>query len=262
MTNEDFIYHYTTHEAAFSILAEQKLRLSNLHHLNDRGEYIFTFEYLGEYIKKRIEQNDQILNLVLTELENYIEKIKHMRTSICVACFSTGKDDAAQWYRYAKRGEGVCISFKTKKLQEIMNDKHGNILPVKYGDEDLVYTELDSAIRFLESQAKEGKFLSRTMADPLPKIATFIKAKAFDSEKEFRLAMYGCGWPSYKFSFRDNSLIPYIELPITLDCVSEVILGPLASNESRAAWELNLDILHRGGRSPITVARSKTRLKN
>lgn len=53
---EDRVYHYTSVEAAKSILESENLRLCNISHTNDENEVNYGLELIDGYVKKYCEE--------------------------------------------------------------------------------------------------------------------------------------------------------------------------------------------------------------
>lgn len=207
----------------------------------------------------RENEGDPIASSVIKEIETETQQ-PFKGISICVSCFSSNQDDAAQWFRYAQQGKGVAIGFHVNGLREIMGSRHGEANYVRYGFDECL-KGLDAAVRTLEQADKNGAPISRSMEDPLPRLATFVKEPSFESEKEFRLAIYGCGYGSYFFNYRPDTLIPYVILPVRLSCIAEIILGPLATSESHYALGLFLEQIYKGKIPEIEIKRSQSGLR-
>lgn len=255
----DHVYQYTSHEAALAILRNEQLWLTNLRYLNDMKEFWWVYDQLGAYLAERAKDSDPVLKSVADRVIADSQR-RNRNISICVTCFSAEPDDASQWQRYAQEGKGVAIGFHTEGLRKALGLHHGEADEVIYGVASC-RDRLDSAIRALEAAEREGRPLAGSMTDPLPRIATFTKEPSFASEREFRVALYGCAYTTYQFRPRIDTLVPYVVLPIKRECISEIRLGPKSAIESSEAWGVALAQLYNGAQPDVRVVRSESGLR-
>lgn len=256
----DIVYHYTSHEVALSIFMNEELWLTNISYLNDRYEFWWTYTQFKNYCAKRSLENDEIFPATKAKVDRFISS-QEKGISICVACFSAKPDDAAQWHRYAIDGRGVAIGFSIEGLHLALGAKHGQADFVLYGVEECE-KNLDSAIRDLEAADQGGQQLAGTSIDPLPRVATFTKEPSFTPEEEYRLALYGVFYGNYKFRPSANSLVPYVPLRCSRECIADIKMGPNASRESINAWSLLITQVNGGSDTKLTkLSRSSSGLR-
>lgn len=111
------LYHYTDFNALDGIVRGEELRLNNILNMNDRSEMrLFVNELSNSIIKKLIEQSCDEASIIATNFFK-TELAEEFHYSAYAACFSEYRDDAAQWARYAKGGQGVCIAFHKEKIE-------------------------------------------------------------------------------------------------------------------------------------------------
>jgi len=123
------LYHYTDFNALDGIIRGGELRLNNILNMNDRSEMrLFVNELSSSVIKKLKSENNENAALTATNFFK-TELAEEFHYSAYAACFSEYRDDAAQWERYAKGGQGVCIAFHKDKLEELI--KSANSVSLK-----------------------------------------------------------------------------------------------------------------------------------
>ena len=259
-TVPDIVWHYTSHDAALSIVRNNQLWLSNLRYLRDAQEFVWIFDCVTKYIETRKRRSDP----VHPEVESRLVLQAHQRdlgTSICIACFSTMPDDVAQWERYASEAQGVAVGFNAEELASAVGAGWGRWAPVIY-DTSSKSRQIASAIEYAEDCQRGGKSILGTRDDPLVHLAAFSKHESFSSEREFRLALYGVAYTRYEFRSRSNTLVPYTVLPINPTCVRSIRVGPRSLPDGLFAWGLVLDQIGHGIRpAHIELCQSQSTLR-
>lgn len=99
------LYHYTSMNTFISMLNSRELWLSNTGTMNDRKETIHFIEMIQKELKEY--QRNDFFDKVYEQIPGHYKY---------AFCFSTEKDDAAQWERYADSAKGVCIVFNVEQL--------------------------------------------------------------------------------------------------------------------------------------------------
>ncbi len=204
--SDDLLFHYTSLNAACSILSSNKLRLSNLKNLNDPLEFCrlncFSFNGLEiDAMKKAVKE----LYESLKERENKVRLL-----SFCRDFFTEGEWDnknnqsfssnlifkgwarTRMWAQYADNHRGVCLVFDkseiSEKFKELQNN-HTKILEpqkITYTNdfskvEDLMTRELNvknSCENFLHFYLDEERLN-----------CLFIKCEDFRDENEYRFVL-------------------------------------------------------------------------
>ena len=109
------LYHYTDFNAMRGIITNGEIWLWNLRRMNDSQEMQYFIKELKLAVKNQIKPSDyqKMEQLFDINLKNF-DKL-----SSYASCFSEYADDAAQWSRYSKNGQGVCIAFNKELLKKI-----------------------------------------------------------------------------------------------------------------------------------------------
>ena len=122
------LYHYTDFNAMRGIITNGEIWLWNLRRMNDSQEMQYFIKELKLAVKNQIEPSDyqKMEQLFDINLKNF-DKL-----SSYASCFSEYADDAAQWSRYSKNGQGVCIAFNKELLKKIGDAGHTPLCKVSY----------------------------------------------------------------------------------------------------------------------------------
>ena len=244
----DILYHYTDYQALDGILRQAQLRVNNVLNMNDAAEMRYFMDGLCDAVAKRLESEGdskragQVRALFREELK------KEFYYSAYAACFSLHRDDAAQWERYGRFGQGVCIAFRNKLLREMIGGAVS--LQKVYYQADMHDHQLVG--EFYDLIKKTDKFseclpeLQRLMNEAWVQSAAF-KHPSFSSEREVRLIVSPLVKdvfdiePCYHIS--KERIKKYYPLNLQAMCrkagltftdlVPEIIIGP-ESTQSRA----------------------------
>lgn len=201
------ICHYTDFIAMRGILVDGEMRLNSLKRMNDKKEMDYFVEKLQYTVKKKsFEQyGDYVDRLFEKQLKNRNNWISY------AACFSEAEDDAAQWERYGKGGQGVCIVFDAELLK-IITKGLVRLTQVHYRH-DVVSHEhvklLTSIVNDPEHTIPEGWSSMEGIFSNIWACSPIFKHPSFKSEKEYRLVTlpfcveHYLGKPQYMISSCD-----------------------------------------------------------
>ena len=259
------VYHYTTIETLYNILASYKeaedkehftFWASNALDQNDSEELKFDYDDLREAIlkvEKEKEENGislshkRLSNAVnwgrfngMSSLETVYEinrLVKDQSQAPFTLSFSRQEDKLLMWSIYANRGNGICLAFHEKKLKSLStgmmctsgivrydqnNDYLPNIVSLLY-DAYLKSFEGDDIIS-LNKVFDEGTTYLRMM---LGLISPFIKNKAFEDEKEWRIAFYKNKETNIFTRLTGNqNIVHYVKVGLPISALSKIIVGP------------------------------------
>jgi hypothetical protein len=117
--DDGIVYHYTSHDAAASIVRNEEMWLTNILYLNDVKEFWGTFDRVREYIQERSTANDPVKVEIVEHVNKFIER--RPGTSICVTCFCGHADDARSGSATLHRAVGLHWALKeTSSLKPAM----------------------------------------------------------------------------------------------------------------------------------------------
>lgn len=241
---KNVVYHYTSHAAAMNIIRCSELWLTNIRFQNDEREWWWLFDHVKKYLQVAKKAGKPINNIIETDILSTMNSGKSI--SICTSCFSYKNDDSAQWDRYATGGRGVAIGFKIDYLKKAVASVHSIFGKVEYS-QNLLENKIGEILACLEKEIeKTGRCSLRTMDDQLARHAVLFKNPTFESEEEFRIGTLGVPYTKYKYFTRDDTIVPYTPLPISLNSIVDICMGPKAVNESKDAWSLFLSQIGEG----------------
>ena len=187
MSDIQILYHYTDFNAMRGIISNGEIWLWNLRRMNDSQEMQYFIKQLKTAVKNQISEDLHELTEKLFD-----ENLKDFN-SLCsyASCFSEYSDDASQWARYGKNGQGVCIAFDKELLSKIGIECHTPLCKVNYAsnvEEMDIVKELSEMIKtysvspeLIDSEKISQIFHNLVNNSPLFKHPSFI------SEKEYRL---------------------------------------------------------------------------
>lgn len=184
------LYHYTDFNALNGIVGNAELRLNNILNMNDTSEMRLFVNGLRDNVL--VDLKTAGLDKQFSLAKEFFKKefAEEFHYSAYAACFSEYPDDAAQWERYAKGGQGVCIAFHKDLLERIVEDESSvSLKKVYYRDSveghELIksFTDTMSDLRAFEGDKTE---IRKLMNEAWICSAAF-KHPSFTSENEVRL---------------------------------------------------------------------------
>lgn len=252
----EYFYHYTTQETLCGML--NKYREDNLQGTQENlifwASSIFTMndfqemKHGVEVFKKLIPFNEEFykdvykispeerLNLDYYNNEKFLS---NQSNKPFVISFSKNRDDLAMWALYGDGGLGVVLKFN-KNMESNSSDFVGVTKPedVYYGNGSdkmqlffTIYLEGLQKLRNCKDDGQKDYFKKETINKIYTHLCPFIKTESYQNEKESRLSYYDVPSHHIKFRTSNKNLIPYIEVPIPIEYLEEIILGPCCNFE-------------------------------
>ncbi len=270
----EILYHYTTAEAALSIVKNQVFWLSEYSMTNDSSEYIYAKEkYIEAYHNGEVWIDDLLRLTATTRLVGL-----EFNTTMMIGCFTANYDDLNQWRSYSDNGKGCVIGFDALFLQ----DRVGITMRKVNYDPDALTRFVNVGLLMLQEQYEEEP----DDLDEIQELASFFisdlyafKHPGFVSESEIRISRLLAVDKNSKFGLKDcgghdvsgkvlESLpvkirkssfgsTRYIELPITssdnIGVIRSVGFGPNCSD----VVKLKFEKLNKTFSCPIDLWKSK-----
>ena len=238
------LYHYTDFIAMDGILREKELRINNVLNMNDAEEMHHFLKGIILAVQRRLEAAGETEKAY--QLQKRVEEMQQNRFeySAYAACFSSFRDDAAQWERYANRGKGVCLGIRRKVLEKIIG---GSISLQKVYYEDNLDShpfveEIYSLICESGDLSEHNPTLWKTLREAWRASASF-KHPSFSSERETRLVVMPYDADDFnvkpRYHVAKERIKKYYPLDLESMCrqagvtmedlVSEIIIGPVST---------------------------------
>ena len=256
------VYHYTTIETFYSMLANYKASedkdnlifwASNVLNQNDPKEMSLRYKDIIDVVRK-IEEKKPYLHglkrlstikecewLFEYSSENIEKKINKFCTDINYApftiSFSHQLDKLLMWSMYASNGTGLCLAFDETQIQKDQSDLCLIQNNVFYGNNPDYYIDVVSKLYEMYLNApfylddpgsQKGYFITKMLSG----IAPFIKNKAYEDEQEYRLAYFKTSNDKPKVYTRLTNrlnVINYVNIRIPIAALQHIVIGPCAN---------------------------------
>ena len=229
------LYHYTDLSAVYSILKNNKLWLTDIRYLNDSKELHEGVAFLIERLKT--QSPDVFANFEYFEKarEYIFESLTGLRSygvsedPLFLFSLSSEPDCLSQWRAYG--------SYAIEFDKEMLTSEVSKLLDCQYHDSQKIEKARlharDAITTVSNDMAKNNGCLGVDALDAVISLsydAATFKHSGFSEENESRIVLPSndSEYPSnVKYRPRGDVLIPYIEVPITLDCIKSVMVGPV-----------------------------------
>ena len=241
------LYHYTDFIAFDGIVGHTELRLNNVLNMNDASEMRYYMEGICSVILEKL--NERGFNEKARMLDVYFrnELKEEFNYSAYAACFSRYRDDAAQWERYGKDGQGVSIAFDETMLARITDTTNGvvSMRNVHYRPDfsDVDIAEQIFRLMMEHEQVSECTDEFQRLMDEAWITSAAFKHPSFANENEVRMVVspfVSDAFPVYpKYHVSLGRIKKYYPMNldelcrragITLeDLITEVIIGPTST---------------------------------
>lgn len=222
------------------IVATGRIWATKIRYLNDLSESEKIWDFVLERVRSRIETGNNKIKESSTKILE-IAKRRRLSTDF-VASFSEDSDSLSQWRSYCPDGRGVSIGFSTSSLrsQWIADPKGGKSAFVGHNFNKIRYLphendgsldpEIDELLRLCSEMGTFEGFKGPITAEEffiawVSLTSTRYKHKAFEQEKEWRLALLKPHKPMPHQRFRpgQSMLIPYVEVELNRDIKYELL---------------------------------------
>ena len=285
LSKTKYLYHYTSFETLFAILDNFRrngtliMRASNVYNVNDPSEMEKGYDVLKKHIRHYEDEKDIPESLRLSEVfdneqyekackEDYLNGKDKDLISIgiipYIMCFTMRRDFLPMWSLYGAKGKGVCIKMDASDLMKQPNVIKGFIT---YSDR---YTEggFWQSLSYMYNMYKRDfsrKVVTigektRELATICIAVAPFVKHKDYQYEKEFRIVSYTPPIDNDVIILPLRKIKPYIEIPLSIESIKEIIIGPDANYEVMRYVLGNM--LTECGLNSQMISRSKISFKN
>lgn len=234
---------------------------SSIYAMNDPSEFVYGYNLLTKSVLPSIEKELIIKDdsLKLSQLwrqiegvnnikdwdDNLIDAIYESHQSPFIISFSREKDFLPLWNTYSDRGKGVCLCFDdygwTYKHDdiELLHKLHAS--EVSYGEVDKsvfnvvrkLYIDYYKQYKDVQDRMQRVKEMAQRFASLAVVASPYHKHKAYEYEKESRLIKFKEEEQEVKYRCNNwGRIIPYIEVPVKLEYLKQIIVGPCADSAS------------------------------
>lgn len=229
------LLHYTDLNAVVSILNNPVLRCTDLRYLNDRTEFKHGIERLRETFKtvgpgffiNEDRAKDAEL-YIANALDRAVSEFSQYNPYF-VMSLSRSSDLLSQW-----RGYGAyAIEFHEEELirqvpslSECVYDKDAQ--------RQAAFAALTDSLATVSHDFQPNDVVGIKGADAvaeLYRVASTFKNFGFVEEQEARLIIDEIPETGVQYRIRGQVLIPFIEIPISLDCIKAIHVGPMPAQD-------------------------------
>lgn len=234
-------YHYTTIEAAKSIIQKKCLWVTQYNYLDDTEEIKYITEVLGGLITYLEDSKtmyycgvkgeeiifESIIKTLNVLINMYKKEIPIIGGSIFLLSLTNKKNNKYLWENYCKK-DGAIIEFNTKLYDNFNKNNQkgiwnfaakviydpGKQLTVLIEDINDFYQELIMNI-VNEEKIDEYELIETIKSVLFVKVfnySLFFKSHKFSKENEYRMAFLVSDDADIKYRHRSNKNIPYVEI--------------------------------------------------
>lgn len=259
----NILWHYSGVEAMTGLLHTGKLWATDLDYLNDPDESNVLWDELRHYCESMhylvkaprvAEIAPSIANLVFNPAANPRTNPGEFRHF--VACFSDSRDALGQWRMYGRDGRGYAIGLDARSLDRSASPQKpdgferwsfGRVIYDANVARAVAIRAFDDTVAFAEQALASHRddldvmtvvvTVSTVLMGALHLIAPFFKGADYADEREMRVVVTATSRSKPQFRIRHEMLVPYVELPLGMAAVREVMTGPCHSQLSRLSME-------------------------
>lgn len=231
---------------------------------NDTSEFVYGFNKLWKFLPQ-IESDLKITedNLRLSKLwdnddsiteekwnQLFCETFRNSFYKPFVISLSKERDFLPMWETYADSGKGIALGLNLQNFKNPIKTEKGTklidltkkvyALDMSYGDFStndtmIKYTKNILYPSYLEKAKTNQQDLKKLQVDTLFLISlsasTMLKHDGFKYENEVRYFKTCTNVSDIKFKESGKRLIPYIDVPIPLSDLKEIVIGPCCNKE-------------------------------
>lgn len=270
------LYHYTTTASLLGMLKDCSREKPNLtmwathcNYLNDSSEFRFgrniCNKVIGEYEEEYDIPKGQRLGAYLHDplIDDFYEQDFAYNDKInygypYLLSLSRAKDSLPMWGMYARQGNGVALVFDEDKIcaqyqgHDCLYCSENETILLKERLKDkyrkLNHTQQSARVDFTIDMVRLSAIMQ--LHEIYREIGSYIKDKAYEFEKEFRIVATSPQVVTYEFGGenhvthpesmtedsnnkvlcreREGMIIPYVEQKISAECMKGIIVGPTA----------------------------------
>ena len=263
------LYHYTTAAGLQGILSRQAVWASDLRFLNDANEGLYAYDVFADsiaqmenpFLSTAHEEEDLERGYEFAVFKEFVaSEFSSPEDHVFVTCFCESGDLLSQWRAYGS-DHGYSIEFAVAGLGEAAEGRSwfpttSRLVQVRYGD-----SASQVALAAMRDVAQDPNLRDpRSAALHLRAMLASIKHPGFREEREWRLVVGFEYEGDYALRFRSTpmAIVPYVEVPISLEMIRGIRIGPGRHVDVR---EVGVQRLLRHMECDIPITRSEVPLR-
>ena len=245
----DFVYHYTSKEAAKNIITGNTLRFTDRYYLNDYSEGKYIFELCKEHLEE-LMPDSQLRKALAIRLDERITQGQKNRFFVYQCSLTVDKDSLCMWNYYTNQDsiQGYNLIFDSKKITDAIHptpEIEGTNIPIYSGmvvyDQNeqlnILKTILNGFMEFAAKYDPNNRYentIAGAMIDKLSDQGVFFKKSCFSIENEFRVAISTYVEDDKFFAIKEERKtvkkhgldIPYVDIHFDKDALIGITLSP------------------------------------
>lgn len=243
------IAHYTSVESLYAILntikdGQIKLRLSNIHYMNDTQEAIVGKERVQTLInalKDKYQHDPNVIDVlqeyekITSATDDYKQPNFHPNfKSIFLISFTKHIEDndlrLSHWRAYGDDTRGVCLVFDYHMLKQETKNTKSRV--ARLNDVTYVTEETEDIKELVDNKIPEflQKNDAKALSSYLDGALAFYKHRAFQDEQEYRLMIAPKNMDDdvIKYYDKDKDIVPCYEITVDVGVINKIIIGSSA----------------------------------
>jgi hypothetical protein len=255
----EVLYHYTSWQAAESIVGSQKFWATAHDSTNDPAELVTADATMLDAFRSALSHASGMTAEVLRLFLDRYEQLRLSASARCyLVCFSERRDDLHQWREYGQRGDGVCLGLRLFRIPEPrVAELTSAFMPVEYREVEWrrkFGAWLDEFMRIMstaEATDRTRQLALDTLAVNTAAFALTVKMPKWEAEHEVRMVFLVRKTATVEplgAKRVDGTIRRYLSVPVTnlkRMPIVEITVGP--GNDPREGSERAREILDRAG---------------
>jgi hypothetical protein len=238
----DTLFHYTTAAGLLGILRSSTLWATDLRFLNDAQEAVYARELFVEAVRSAenpaLQPGHHLHHVAQSFGEDFAryktlvaEELDSLHFPVYVTCFCESGDLLSQWRAYGS-DHGYAIEVKADALKTAAQQIAGyvplSLMQVRYG-RDAATDVVSTAMQEMSKDTNLGHWgvHAHYMALRLTALLAGVKHPGFQEEREWRVVAAFEEDPKFvEFRSTPMAIVPYIEIPLPMDAIVTIRVGP------------------------------------
>jgi hypothetical protein len=184
----EILWHYTDAAGLFGIVSSARLRFGDARFLNDRRERTYGERLMNEIFDELIRGDE---SGPIARFRRLVGVLR-LPERLYICSFSATEASISQWQRYGADGNGYCIGFARKQLDELLDKEYVSRVDMLYNEADqreLMQVAIEQGANRLlrhETSADRSYYGFLDTNTLLDSVILQMKSRHFDDEQEWR----------------------------------------------------------------------------